>query len=65
MTINGSTVKEIREQCSLDDEQIHYIENVNKLLEEFEVNTNWLSAQRYTIIMIEFTFNRAVLTVIV
>lgn len=46
MTINSACDKDIRDLCSLNNEQIDYIKKMNNLLACFEDTTNWLSAQR-------------------
>ena len=46
MTINGCPDENIRNLCSLTNNQILYIKKVNGLLSVFEYTTLWLSSQR-------------------
>ncbi|KAI9243075.1 hypothetical protein EDC94DRAFT_591179 [Helicostylum pulchrum] len=48
LTINSED--ELREDCSLNNAQIEYIINIQKILTKFENITSWLSSQQYTTI---------------
>lgn len=44
LTINSED--ELREDCSLNNAQIEYIINIQKILTKFENITSWLSSQQ-------------------
>ncbi|KAG2228607.1 hypothetical protein INT48_006894 [Thamnidium elegans] len=48
LTINSED--DLRQDCSLNNAQIEYIMNIQKILTKFENITSWLSSQQYTTI---------------